>query len=475
MSGTVSTRQLAQGDNLLRYGRGPLVRGSLVLMESLWAYALIAFLVALTVGGGKPSFLGTLFVVGGAFTISRVLQGTVLSLGVLRLWGAFLSLLLFYAVVRIDFYGDWRLWDFRWLDLLINDTGESLREGSRGATAVIGVPLLGAFWVRGILRGQQSITFDDVLGSFALGVMVMAGVLVFGSFVDDLPRFVEISAVPYVAVGLLAIGLAHASRASDSFERQFTSVWLLAVGGTIASLALIALLFALIDFGLMREGLGHAVHGLGWLISGLLYVLAWPLVKLLEGVFWGLRELIELLGGEPGLEEQEPVPPGGAQERGEPSDNSLPGWLETFIRYSVGGVLLTALFVGVAVLFQRFQRPPRTGEQRESVYEEGRLVADLGNFLGSVFGRRRTGGAYRPAEPVRRLYFEMLETAQSRGVARQPTNTPLELSPRLEQTFHSQTPAEITGLFDDVRYGGREPSSEEVRRLWAEWDGLQRP
>ena len=93
--------------------------------------------------------------VGGSFLVSRFLQGTSLSLPVLRIWGTFLSLLLFYAVVRIDFYGNFAMWDFSWLDHLVNDTKASLAEGSQGTTAVIGVPLLLVFWMRGTLAGSR--------------------------------------------------------------------------------------------------------------------------------------------------------------------------------------------------------------------------------------------------------------------------------------------------------------------------------
>ena len=38
---------------MMRHWREPLVRGSLILMETLWVYALVAFAVAVTVGGAS--------------------------------------------------------------------------------------------------------------------------------------------------------------------------------------------------------------------------------------------------------------------------------------------------------------------------------------------------------------------------------------------------------------------------------------
>jgi hypothetical protein len=127
------------------------------------------------------------------------------------------------------------------------------------------------------------------------------------------------------------------------------------------------------------------------------------------------------------------------------------------------------------MLFTRYSRRAPAGELKESVYAEGRLAADLGDLLGSMLGRLRPrgGGGSRLTEPVRRLYFEMLAAGEARGVERRPVDTPLDLSPRLERSFTSGTPGEITGLFDEVRYGGHAPPDAEVRRLREEWDRLQ--
>jgi Domain of unknown function (DUF4129) len=154
----------------------------------------------------------------------------------------------------------------------------------------------------------------------------------------------------------------------------------------------------------------------------------------------------------------------------------LPLWVRLLVRYSIAGLVIIGVSIGLALLFRRFKRSPDEGEMKESVYQEGRLMTDLGNLIGSMFGRRHGGGrASAVTEPARRLYFDMLATAEKRGVGRRPIDTPLEFSPRLEATFRSETPAAITNLFDDVRYGGIEPSAEEVERLRTRWENLQGP
>jgi hypothetical protein len=452
--------------------RQTLVRASLVLMEALWIYALVAFLVALTVGVGKPSFIGVLIIVAGSYGISRFLEGTDLSLGVLRIWGVVLSVLVFYAVVRVDFFGDWRFWDFGWADVFFNNSERTIRNDS---AIFIGGPLLFAVWVRGVLHGQQSLMFEDVLGSFAIGVAVVAGVEVFGTFVDDLPRGVELVAIPYIAVGLLTIGLTHASRARDAVEHEALPAWLLAIGGAVAALTVFSLLFVLIDFDTARKGLEYTAYGIGWVFAGIFALVAWPLIKILEGIFWVIKEFASLNANP---EPAQPVDTGGEQNQPprEPS-NILPDWVEMLVRILAAFGVISAIVVGLALLFTRYRHRPPPGELKESVYNEGRLAADLSDFLGSMLGRFRPrgSGAARVTEPVRRLYFEMLAAGEARGVQRQPADTPLDLSPRLQTTFASATPGEITGLFDDVRYGERLPAEAEVRRLREEWERLRGP
>ena len=452
--------------------RGVVVRGALLLMESIWVYALVAFFVAVTVGGGKPTFLGAAITVFASFGISRGLQNSDLSLGLLRIWGVTLSLLVFYAIVRVDFYGDFRFWDLAWLDGLFTSTEATLRDE---ATAVLGVPALFAFWMRGVLRGQQPISFDDVVRSFALGVVVVAFVATFAGAVDELPRGVDYVVVPYIGAGLLAIGLAHAARSTDEFDRSFAPGWLLAVGGGVLVLGLFALLFVVVDFDTARTVILLIGRGIGFIFAGLFYIAVWPVMKLVELSFGLIQWLANLWGGERPEEVGLGEPPAAAPEEDQ-SGNVLPQWARTVTRVIVGAGLVTAFLVGVALLFSRFRKEQRPGELKESTYTEGRLASDLGNLLGSVLGRLRPNAraGSGEADPARRLYFDMLAAAAQRGVERRPVETPLEFSPRLERTFAPATPAEITRIFDDSRYGHLQAPQEEVRRLREEWERLQK-
>lgn len=454
--------------------RPAVTRGALLLMESLWVYAFVAFLVASLAVGGKPSIFGAMAVVFGSFSISRFLQQrTDLDLGVLRIWGVVLSLLIFYVIVRVDFFGDWRVWDFSWADRLFNRTEATL---NLRVDAFFGIPVLWAFWMRGVLRGQQHLGFEEVAGSFALGVMLIAGVELLQAGPDDTPKLVGIVAVPYIAVGLLAIGLSHAARADDEFTRSFTPTWLLAVGGAVAVLSLIALFFVLLDYGaaasLMRDVSLAVLRVLAFVIYYVTYPFVWGIERIMEGVRW----IFENVWGGQRPQPAEDEPATGEQQEEEETARELPGWARVLSRVIVGGVFTTLLLGATALLFRRFAKRDDAESVKESMYQEGRLAGDLGGFLGNILGRLRPNlGFGGRADPARRLYYDVLSAAANRGIERRPGETPLELAPRIEATFGAGPPSKITHMFDDVRYGSLTPSDAEVERLRNEWDSNRRP
>jgi hypothetical protein len=79
--------------------RLPVTRAALLLMESFWVYAIVAFLVATIADGGEPGLLGVTAIVFASYGISRLLQNSDMELGLIRAWGTFLSFIVFYAII----------------------------------------------------------------------------------------------------------------------------------------------------------------------------------------------------------------------------------------------------------------------------------------------------------------------------------------------------------------------------------------
>ncbi len=470
--------------------RSPVIRVSTLLMEAIWTYALVAFYVAAVTDGGKPSFFGVAAVVLLSYGISRFLQNADISLGVLRVWGTVLSLLVFYAIVRIDFFGDARLWDFGWANDLFNHTEASARAN---VPAVFGIPLLWCFWIRGVFRGQETNTFEDVVSSFGIGVLVIAFVEVFQGQLDDTPALVGRIAIPYVAFGLFAIALAHSARADTDRGRPFQRTLLATIGLSVLALALVAGLVALFD---LATGWGAAKDASRALVDAgeeAGNIVAWPILKIMDGFFAAIIWLRDLIFGTP------KPPLVGGQDQGQgpdcvqflvedrgltmqqaldqcnPKPHQWPEWVGLLVRLMVLIPLAGLGLLMTALLFTRFRRRLRPGEQKESAYQQGRLASDLSDLWNNLLGRLRPNLhlGRDQMDPVRRLYWDVLDDAERRGVSRQPQQTPDEIAPSLDRTFHGQAPGRITTAFDDARYGGRLAPESEVRRMREEWEDLR--
>ena len=241
-------------------------------------------------------------------------------------------------------------------------------------------------------------------------------------------------------------------------------------------LAAFALLFVVIDLDAASTGLATAGEAIGPVIGTVISYLFWPFVKLTEFFMEGVRWFMQaVFSGEPTQQATGP-PDGAAAQMDENEDGGgLPGWANTIIRVLIGVPLVGLIVLGTYLLFTRFRKRPRPGEVKESAYQEGRLASDLSGIFGGLIGRLRPNLHLRraPNEPVRRLYFEMLDAGARRGVERNVAETPLEFSPRLDDTFAAPTPGRITTAFDETRYGDHALSPDEVRRLREEWEALQ--
>jgi hypothetical protein len=135
------------------------------------------------------------------------------------------------------------------------------------------------------------------------------------------------------------------------------------------------------------------------------------------------------------------------------------------------------LLVAIAVLWLAFRRFARANardarERRESIEPASSLAADLGDLLGAIGRRLRRGGRARHALQIRRLYFEMLDAAEARGVARPASATPLQFAPALDAHFASGVPSSISRAFAASRYGEIAIDADELRKLREGWRTL---
>lgn len=89
--------------------------------------------------------------------------------------------------------------------------------------------------------------------------------------------------------------------------------------------------------------------------------------------------------------------------------------------------------------------------------------------------RRRVLGPSYPADPVRRVYAQLLYRAARHGLERQPTVTPAEFQQRLEAWWPESADdfAAVTRAYIRRRYGDVTPDEAEIRRVREHWRNIR--
>jgi type II secretory pathway pseudopilin PulG len=190
---------------------------------------------------------------------------------------------------------------------------------------------------------------------------------------------------------------------------------------SVAALALVAAIVALFDlatgWGAARDG-GRALLDAGREVGN---VLAWPILKIMDGFFAALIWIRDLILGPPRppvvgdqgdqgpscvqlLMEQQGLTMQQALDQCNPKPHEWPEWVRTLVRILVLIPLVGLVLLITGLVFTRFRRKARPGEQKESAYQQGRLASDLRSLeqprpAAPTF---TSAGAHRPrAAPLR--------------------------------------------------------------------------
>lgn len=438
---------------------------------TLWVYAGTAVAVAQIGDGVSASMGAAAAVVFLSYGLVRLLQRLDFEEQTLRLWGAGLSVGLLYLILRIEVAGEPYLWELGWLGDLLSDPGGTL-EGRAGEVTV--VVLLGAVWLRGVLRGARDLTFEGLLAEVSVGLVVVLLAAALAPAVDA-PGAVAWLPVPYMVVGLLALALAHLRPVVADRRRPFLGAWAIWTGGSLGAIAGLALLAASLDlswFGAVADGLALAARSVAvaveFVLSPLILALGWTAERLID---WLVR------GDEFTLE----PPDGGELTRQLKERDAEPSRWSEVLGYVVrSGLVALAVAVALTALWFAFGRLRRRREDEVEVREQvemeaGGPLSDLRAILSGALGRLRgRPGDLRGRDAIGRLYGSVLRRAAAQGVPRPPSATPLEFAPRLEAHFGSAVPAAISRAYAEARYGRRPPARAELERLRAGWDEVAR-
>jgi hypothetical protein len=420
-------------------------------------------LLAIAVGGHVLAFVLEYRNVPSPLS-DGILFGAALGSGLFVLWNALYSSVPF--------------WDLGWMGSLLG----SVLALQYPTWPALGLVLFsGYLWNRAMNADPARPPNVAARFEFALIVLICFGVALLFDSGTELVGPVNRAIFWFFLVGMLALALRRAQMEGTRSRPVFSTRWLLlslaVVGGLLLVGAILASAFSR-DLGTLLFQPVLVVLGIvGWVLWT---VFTW----LVEILFWLLTPLIDIFRNLTGSD----TPPGlvgipGWLRQLQQNQSTNPSNLDPLLPLIGGSVVLLALFL--LWLFwspRRRRRTEAAGEERESVWDWGMLPNLLAGLRG---GRKPTpppdalealarDARYRYTVEVRRIYRQLLDLGELRGVPRPIPDTADELLPALERVLPGD-PAPlraITDIYDTVRYRNTPATADEAAAAAAAWAAL---
>jgi hypothetical protein len=390
--------------------------------------------------------------------------------------------------VRLDQYSATN--GLEWLGLLIGSLAVMLGQVSPPALA-FGLGLF--LWWRGVRLGIQTASYTDVESAFRWGIGLLLAILLIVA-ISTRPSVLpvlEAKTAPFVvaffffSLVTLALGRLESLR-TRTRALAVNSQWLgmlVFVAGAVVLLAL--LVGQLVSFDLLIVATRPLFDLLGLVILVLMYIVVIPLAYIVELLIYFI---LSLVNADPTRQPPQPYTPG-----------EVDNLLQRLLSQSLSPELLTALkavgaalVLGVALLviaraLARWRSSSAdadaAGEERDSLWEPGRLKRALIAWLRALFRRggpvladvsaqaavSARGSAMPALASVRELYRQLLGLGETAGARRLPITTPLEHLPALQHRLEPEADiARLTAAYVEVRYAEQEASAAEIANLRAE-------
>ena len=392
------------------------------------------------------------------------------------LWAVVLTIVVVQVVARLDLSESLRLWDFGWLGELADPDGVAFRKFG-GLDHLVAGFLLVVIWFRGALLANSN-PEDRRLGPpIALAAVIFAAGFIGG---DDLgvEGTVRVAAIAYIVVVLAVIAFRAAGRGSGGDAGSFRAMSLSFAATLVlvwAAMAIFMLVVLLIIAGVAGTGVAEPVlqvlgDGLRVVVTGIAYL------------FWPLIWLFDQVRGEPNPADTEIAlitiegigDPSEIEDFDEINASSSAGALLVRVFGAIGLVVVFAILV--TLLFRRLStRNEEEDEERDSLWSEAHLRDDFWGTLRNLRDRflTRSPRPHSNDAAIAQLYFEVLEDAERRGLARPVARTPLQFARALRSQYGSSVPVEISEQFSGLRYADQAPSRAEVDRLQRDWRALK--
>ncbi len=444
---------------------------ALVIVESVWWFAVLAAIGGMTDLGGSPiPWLSMLFLFAVGTFSSWLFGGMRGDKGTIALYQGGVALGAVYLVMSTATVSDSWSFNIAWP---VDTFG-----GTYGAEGVVDVLLgvIASSWVW--YRSQGFISGGGISGrlsrAFKLGTAFIAIALLveIGAIRED----VGIAPLLLPFFGAALVGMA-ASRLPQSDDSS-TASWPIVIGVSVGGLLALGAVGGLLTGRYGNVGVRGLFNAWAAFVDAMLWVLRYPI----EWIMTALWNLILWLKERFAAEEEETVldtASGLSEELANPATERAEEAAEFAIealRWPLSIILIVVLFFVLVFAFRRFSTRLNDDDDgdRESIRGDSDATADMMKLLTGLIpswmrGKERSIWKWPEGErgvaEAFLLYFDTLTHAIKRGMIFDPNVTPNERVSALA-VFLPGAPIEtVTSRFNAACYGSEPSDLEEIEKL----------
>ena len=460
----------------MSWGREKPVMALLLLQESAWLVALLGVVGVMFGASGSPlSWIAALAVMAVSLLVARTLALIVMpdlmAYGLQMVAGAVVVYLAVASQASLETGGI----NFGWLSVLASGDAAQVFVVRAMLGSFFGV----ALWWRGGQIGAAEFPAETMSASFKIGIMALALAAVI-----DIANSTDLNVFPmmfvFFASGIAGLSIAH--MAPPSREATTGNAWARVIGGIVAVVVVLGLLFSLLQRAALAAIAAPILWTLDLFLKAVFYVIILPIAYIYDFVAGALLSLLMRIRGNPEQEMELTAPSAMEGLQGLQSGEAEPAalLLLKIVQWSVVTAIIIGVLLLMALAFKRRSRQRGAADDgmRESVRDNANVANDLANLLfgllPSRFRKARDSRALRvPAgDPnivdVFRIYFGLLTLAEKRGSPRQPSETPSEYQRTLEGMFPQRLAQAATAAFMRACYGHHPAMREEIEEMRAE-------
>jgi hypothetical protein len=295
------------------------------------------------------------------------------------------------------------------------------------------------------------------------------------SIIVDIANETDLNIFPmmFVFFGAGLAGMSFGNLLPALETASETRSWPRVIGGTVAGVLLLGLVFSLLGESTLSTILAPVV----WLLKGLrtvAFYVTLPVAYIVTFIVQAFFAILSWFSGDNDVG-ADPVGSIGFEflERGEAD---APGYMAI-----IGWLILALIVAGALLLLARaFRRRRRcrlveSTIERESIRDDADIGRDLAqllfNLLPDRFKRRREIAHFKlpEGEPdivdVFRIYFGLLMLAEERGIPRPAAETPTEYQRTLEEVFPKTLVRSVTKAFMNACYGHHGAPRHEIEEM----------